>query len=67
MTLPNIREYNRKQSSLGQIFSRSICDKPMIFRIILLLFKDLVLSLLGFLFYREKRSRGNYATSERAC
>ena len=44
-----------------------IFDKPMIFRIILLLFKYLVLSLVGFLFYREKRSRGNYATSERAC
>ncbi|PRI48636.1 hypothetical protein BVZ72_00748B, partial [Haemophilus influenzae] len=47
-------------------YSIFIFDKPMIFRIILLLFKDLVLSLLGFLFYREKRSRGNYATSERA-
>ena len=58
---------NKKKWNSDKRYSIFIFDKPMIFRIILLLFKYLVLSLLGFLFYREKRSRGNYATSERAC
>ncbi|EDJ87987.1 hypothetical protein CGSHi22121_08173 [Haemophilus influenzae 22.1-21] len=55
-----------KKNGIANTLFHFIFDKPMIFRIILLLFKDLVLSLLGFLFYREKRSRGNDATSERA-